>query len=289
VRAQQAVKAGLAAAVFLTAGVVGWQITDSSEPRTTRVAAQETPPPSAWSPIITFPTVPATEPPTSTTVAPATRPGGGGSRLRLGTARPVGSPAQIADATGPRLNLYSEPGQAEPDDVMKNPTHEGLPVVGLVMQRQGDWVEMQISRRPNEATAWVKASEVSLRTTPYHIRVSTSGHRLTAYNGSEVVLDVPVAVGTGGTPTPTGAFFIDGAVRLRDPGGPYGAYQLSVAAFSTVLQRFGSGIGQIAIHGTNAPGSVGSSVSHGCVRMTNEDITTLANMVPVGTPVEILP
>jgi L,D-transpeptidase catalytic domain len=158
------------------------------------------------------------EKPQPTTVAP--RPGGGGSRLRVGTARPVGSPAQIADATGSKLHLYSEPGQAEPDDVMNNPTWEGLPVVGLVTQRQGDWIEMQISRRPNEATAWVKASEVSLRTTPYHIKISSSGHRLTAYNGSEVVLDVPVAVGTGGTPTPTGTFCIDGAVRLEEPHRP---------------------------------------------------------------------
>jgi len=201
----------------------------------------------------------------------------------------VGSPAQIADAVVPKLHLYSEPGQAEHDDVLNNPTWEGLPVVGLVMQRQGDWIEMQISRRPNEATAWVQASEVRLRTTPYSIRVSSSGHRLTAYRGNEVVLDAPVAVGTGGTPTPTGAFFLDGIVTGLDPAGPYGPVQLSVAAFSNVLQRFGSGVGQIAIHGTNAPGSVGTSASHGCVRMNNDDITRLADMVPTGTPVEILP
>jgi lipoprotein-anchoring transpeptidase ErfK/SrfK len=62
-----------------------------------------------------------------------------------------------------------------------------------------------------------------------------------------------------------------------------------VAAFSNVLRSLGGGVGQIAIHGTNRPGLVGSSVSHGCVRMTNDDITKLANMVPVGTPVAILP
>ncbi len=285
-------RAGLAAAVFVTAGLVGWLVTDSDRPRTTSVAAQEPSPTTASVPATVPPTTeppppPSTEPPT--TPAPPGRPDGGGSRLRVGTAHPVGSPALVADAIGPRLNLYSEPGQAQPDDVMRNPTHEGLPVVGLVMQRQGDWVEMQISRRPNEATAWVQASEVRIRSTPYHIRVSSSGHRLTAYNGGEVVLDVPVAVGTGGTPTPTGTFFIDGIVTNLDPSGPYGPAQLSVAAFSNVLQRFGSGIGQIAIHGTNAPGSVGSSVSHGCVRMSNDDIATLANMVPTGTPVEILP
>ncbi len=41
------------------------------------------------------------------------------------------------------------------------------------------------------------------------------------------------------------------------------------------------------IHGTNNPASIGRSVSHGCVRMRNEDIEKLFEMVPVGTPVFI--
>jgi len=42
-----------------------------------------------------------------------------------------------------------------------------------------------------------------------------------------------------------------------------------------------------AIHGTNKPETIGRSVSHGCVRMKNEDIERLYPMVPVGTPVYI--
>lgn len=42
-----------------------------------------------------------------------------------------------------------------------------------------------------------------------------------------------------------------------------------------------------AIHGTNKPETIGRSVSHGCVRMRNEDIERLYPMVPVGTPVYI--
>jgi lipoprotein-anchoring transpeptidase ErfK/SrfK len=40
-----------------------------------------------------------------------------------------------------------------------------------------------------------------------------------------------------------------------------------------------------AIHGTNQPKSIGHAVSHGCVRLLNEDIDKLYEMVPVGTPV----
>lgn len=42
-----------------------------------------------------------------------------------------------------------------------------------------------------------------------------------------------------------------------------------------------------ALHGTNNPKSVGQAVSHGCVRLRNEDIETLYNQVSVGTAVYI--
>lgn len=41
------------------------------------------------------------------------------------------------------------------------------------------------------------------------------------------------------------------------------------------------------IHGTDNPASIGHSVSHGCVRLRNEDIDTLYPMVEVGTPIYI--
>jgi lipoprotein-anchoring transpeptidase ErfK/SrfK len=43
--------------------------------------------------------------------------------------------------------------------------------------------------------------------------------------------------------------------------------------------------GKYAIHGTNNPGSIGGFVSHGCIRMYNQDITDLYDRVGVGTPV----
>jgi len=42
-----------------------------------------------------------------------------------------------------------------------------------------------------------------------------------------------------------------------------------------------------ALHGTNNPKSVGQAVSHGCVRLRNEDIEALYNQVSVGTLVYI--
>jgi lipoprotein-anchoring transpeptidase ErfK/SrfK len=45
--------------------------------------------------------------------------------------------------------------------------------------------------------------------------------------------------------------------------------------------------GEYAIHGTNAPGTIGGFVSHGCIRMFNADIMDLYNRVSVGTRVVV--
>lgn len=46
---------------------------------------------------------------------------------------------------------------------------------------------------------------------------------------------------------------------------------------------------QIGIHGTCAPWSIGSRASHGCIRVTNENILKLVEIVEVGMPVIVNP
>lgn len=46
---------------------------------------------------------------------------------------------------------------------------------------------------------------------------------------------------------------------------------------------------QIGIHGTCAPWSIGHRASHGCIRITNENILELVELVTPGMPVIILP
>ena len=49
------------------------------------------------------------------------------------------------------------------------------------------------------------------------------------------------------------------------------------------------GTSQIGIHGTCAPWSIGGRVSHGCIRITNENILELVDLVAVGMPVIVVP
>ena len=47
--------------------------------------------------------------------------------------------------------------------------------------------------------------------------------------------------------------------------------------------------GSYGIHGTIAPESIGKAVGNGCVRMLNEDVEELYDLVVAETPVEVIP
>jgi lipoprotein-anchoring transpeptidase ErfK/SrfK len=67
----------------------------------------------------------------------------------------------------------------------------------------------------------------------------------------------------------------------------YGPSACGLSAYSEVLTSFGAGPGQIGLHGTDDAASIGTAASHGCIRMSNEDIATLAGLLPLGTPITI--
>ena len=72
----------------------------------------------------------------------------------------------------------------------------------------------------------------------------------------------------------------------RDPAaGLVGA--LGLSAYSEVLDQFGTGDGQIALHGTNHSSELGRAITHGCVRLSNASISKLAAELPPGSPVDI--
>ena len=95
-----------------------------------------------------------------------------------------------------------------------------------------------------------------------------------------------VAVGKQTTPSPTGKFKV--VNRLENPTYYHKGVVVGPGAANPLGNRW-IGLDQkgYGIHGTNAPETIGRSVSHGCVRLRNEDIEKLYDMVPVGTPVYI--
>lgn len=162
-----------------------------------------------------------------------------------------------------------------------------LLVTRSVVKNGEVWVEVLLPLRPNGSRGWVPADQVSLTTTAFRVEINRRNHRLRVYRAGRRVMDAPVAVGTSSTPTPRGRFAIAERIEMNNPGNFLGPIVLPITGYSEVLNEFAGGDGRVAIHGTSAPQLIGTSVSHGCIRMYNRDIVRLARMATPGTPVTI--
>lgn len=168
---------------------------------------------------------------------------------------------------------------------LANPGPTGGPLTLLVVQSSNGWIEVDLPVRPKGSRGWVSASQVALHDLRYGIRVSTEENTLSLTLNNTVLKTYSVATGTGGTPTPHGAFYLTELIAPTNAG--YGPYAFGLSAYSDVLTSFGGGPGQIGLHGTEDAASIGKAVSHGCIRMSNADITALAVLLPLGTPITI--
>jgi lipoprotein-anchoring transpeptidase ErfK/SrfK len=126
------------------------------------------------------------------------------------------------------------------------------------------------------------------------IVIKRGSNRLTLYNGMKLVRQFEVATGQAIYPTPLGLFKI--VVKWKNPwwyppaspwakgdkpvppgpGNPLGTRWMGLSA---------PGVG---IHGTPEDGSIGYSLSHGCIRMHIPQAEWLFDNVNVGTPVYIV-
>ncbi|MDQ6798494.1 MAG: sigma-70 family RNA polymerase sigma factor [Actinomycetota bacterium] len=191
----------------------------------------------------------------------------------------------VAQALKPVIDVFG------PDGVrvmrsLDNPQTSGAPLVFVVVGQQPGWLKVLVPIRPNGTTGWVRRQDVSVTTHTFSIVVELGVHRITVFKGTEPFLREPVGVGTPSTPTPLGLSYTKELIA-ENPSGPYGPYAFGLSAFSDVLTQFNGGEGVIGLHGTNEPSALGSDVSHGCIRMSNRGITSLAQTLPLGVPVEV--
>ena len=168
-----------------------------------------------------------------------------------------------------------------------NPTYFGSPLKLRVVQRSddGEWLRVQLPVRPNHTTGWIPTSQATLSSTSMSVRVDLTTRTMHVWDGSTLVLETQTTIGAPGTPTPLGTFFVNDHVAGS---GSYGPHILSLSAYSETLETFNGGVPVIAIHGTNRPDLIDGAHSNGCVRVTNDIVTQLKGMLPVGTPVQIV-
>ncbi len=202
----------------------------------------------------------------------------------------------IAEATTPEVQVFDAPDAPAPSMTFPNPWYLNddpaeptVPLVFLVEEERDDgWLRVLLPVRPNGSTGWIRASDVSTTSTRYRITIELALHQITVYDGPDVILQEPVAVGKPETPTPSGRYYIRVLIQAVEPNSVYGPFAYGLSGFSDVLQTFNGGDAELGIHGNNDASVLGNSVTSGCTRIANESITRLTQLLPLGTPVEIV-
>jgi lipoprotein-anchoring transpeptidase ErfK/SrfK len=189
------------------------------------------------------------------------------------------------------LSIWSRPGGGELVAVFPAKQPWGDPTAFLIRgqaERDGTtWYRVLLPRRPNGSTGWVEGGQVRVVQLDHRVAVNLGRRELLVLRGDRVERRFPVAVGAEGTPTPTGDFYLTAKLRPPRISAAYGSWALALSAWSTVLDQFGTGDGQIALHGTRSLATLGKAVSHGCVRLDDRAVVELAELLPLGSPVTI--
>ena len=126
-----------------------------------------------------------------------------------------------------------------------------------------------------------------------HLVVKLSDRQVHVYRLDKLLVSYPIAIGKPGWRTPVGTFrvfskeknpifksFKTGKIIYPGPENPLGARWIGI---------WTDGKTQLGFHGTNQEELIGQPVSHGCIRLRNQDVIALYEQVTIGTLVTIQP
>jgi lipoprotein-anchoring transpeptidase ErfK/SrfK len=151
------------------------------------------------------------------------------------------------------------------------------------------------SRLPVRAHTRAVAPEVTLESFKAVIVINRSVNHLYLYRRSRPWRTFSVATGQAIYPTPAGTFHI--VVKWKNPwwypptqdSWARGLKPVPPGPDNPLGTRWmGLSVPGVGIHGTDAPTSIGYSVSHGCIRMQVPDAEWLFDHVDIGTTVHIV-
>lgn len=187
--------------------------------------------------------------------------------------------------------IWAAVGDAEPTWRFTNPIESGGSLVFLVDDFDGiDHYRVLLPIRPNGSFGWVHRNDIDILRHNFAIRVDLDNFELTVFDHEQIVLQSTVGVARENAPTPLGRYYTTELLEPSTPDSVYGAFAYGLSGFSDTFVTFNGGPGQLGIHGTNDPDTLGTNVSSGCVRMHNDDITRMVEvlLVRTGVPVEVI-
>jgi lipoprotein-anchoring transpeptidase ErfK/SrfK len=185
------------------------------------------------------------------------------------------------------------------DELQPTPGHDGVELRGDEM-RDIITEEIESPAGGRAVRALVRRTRPEITTNelrdayPTYVTIDRANYTLRLFKNLELSKSYPIAVGQAGLETPSGLYTVQdkqvnpywyvpesdwagelaGTVVPPGPSNPLQARWIGIAA--------GAGI-----HGTTDIGSLGTSASHGCVRMAIPDVIELYDRVPMGTPIYV--
>jgi hypothetical protein len=186
------------------------------------------------------------------------------------------------------VELRARPG-ARPVARAGPRTQFGSPTALAVTARRGHWLGVESSAVPNTKLAWVDARSPALarKQTRVSVHVDLDRRRLTLRDGRRVVERATVGTGSRSSPTPTGRFAVTDKLRGTRFSPAYGCCVLALSGRQPKLPAGWGGGDRLAIHGTDAPSTIGARASAGCLHARRRDLEKLMRRVPLGAPVFI--
>ncbi|HEV8563292.1 MAG TPA: L,D-transpeptidase [Actinomycetota bacterium] len=163
-----------------------------------------------------------------------------------------------------------------------------VPLVAWVqdVSDNGRWGRVEIPYTWPRRTGWILLPGLSRESTWITVEVDLSRHRITVERRGHRAFSMRAATGAPSTPTPPGDYFVTDRVPFS-VGSSYGSFAFGISGIQPRLPAGWTGGNQLAIHGTNSPGSIGQSVSAGCLRVSESSLHRLLPLLRLGTPVVI--
>lgn len=170
-------------------------------------------------------------------------------------------------------------------------TPEATDNIVLLLEQVEDggetWVRVRLPVLPNNTTGWVRREVLGFyNDVDTRLVVSRSDLKATLFRRGKPVWSARIGIGQEQWPTPRGEYYVRN--KLEKYSSPmYGPIAFGTSARSAVLTDWPAG-GFVGIHGTDRPDILPGRVSHGCIRLANEDILALAELMGPGTPLTIV-
>jgi L,D-transpeptidase catalytic domain len=164
----------------------------------------------------------------------------------------------------------------------------GTPHQAWILNRtkNGRFGKVAVPYSARRATGWIRLGGLEVSRTAYSVRIDLSEHRIVVKRLDQTIMRFPAATGAPGSPTPPGRYFVTDRVPIPQ-GGSFGTFAFGLSGIQPNLPAGWDGGDQLAIHGTNDPGSIGTSASAGCLRVSERALDRLEPILHLGTPVVI--